>query len=165
VNELIYLAGRYSRRVELAEYAKDLEKCGAEVTSTWLKGLHAHRDDVGEANERENWAKEDLYDINRANTLLLFTDSEPMTRGGCLVEFGVALAQGKNVAVIGPRTHVFCYLPDVMWWPNWGSTPWMQKPTIDLTGLAENTNTSDGGYLNIELPPAEAKKMMTEGRE
>jgi hypothetical protein len=41
----------------------------------------------------------------------------------------------------------------------------MQKPTSDLTGLAENTNTSDGGYLNIELPPAEAKKMMTEGRE
>ena len=140
MSEKIYLAGRYSRRAELAEYAKDLVKCGAEITSTWLKGLHEHRDDIGAADERENWAKEDLYDIARADTLLLFTETEPMTRGGCLVEFGVALASGKNVGIIGPKTHVFCYLPDVYHWANWGSTPWMQKPVVDLTGLHDNTD-------------------------
>lgn len=146
MGEKIYLAGRYSRRAELAEYAKDLEKLGAEITSTWLKGLHEKEEIEGPDElglNRASWAKEDLYDIARSDALILFTnDTSAAGRGGAHAEFGIALASGKNISIVGPRTHVFCYLPDVYWWPNWGSTPWMQKPTVDLSGVRDNTNTN-----------------------
>jgi nucleoside 2-deoxyribosyltransferase len=134
MSEKIYLAGRYSRRAELAEYARDLERCGATITATWLGGRHEAFETGRIATDemKAAWAKEDLYDIAQADTLLLFTDSEPVTRGGAFVEFGYALAAGKNIGVIGPKTHVFCFLPEVCHWLNWGSTPWMQKAIVDV---------------------------------
>ena len=119
----IYLAASYRRRQELCLYADDLKALGHEVTSHWLDGSHdwhGARDRVAPVGEQSLWAVEDLADIDRADALFLFTEhSDKPSRGGASAEFGYALAKGKSIAVIGPRTHVFTCLPYVKWFWSW----------------------------------------------
>lgn len=51
----VYLAARYSRRVELCEYREQIRAAGHEVTSRWLDGDHQIDDKgepIGESGER-----------------------------------------------------------------------------------------------------------------
>ena len=63
-------------------------------------------------------AAEDLEDVLRADCLVSFTE-EPAAgvawaaRGGRHVEFGIALAMGKRLCVVGPRENIFHHLPRV----------------------------------------------------
>jgi nucleoside 2-deoxyribosyltransferase len=111
----LYFAGRYGRREELKRYAGELRAMGITVTSRWLDG--AHEDDNGTPEEAERFAIEDLKDLDVADVLVAFTESPGAVpnraRGGRHVEFGYALAKGKQVCVVGHRENVFCYLPDV----------------------------------------------------
>jgi nucleoside 2-deoxyribosyltransferase len=52
-------------------------------------------------------ASEDLQDLNRADALVLFTPAG--RRGGCEVEFGIALALGKTLFIIGEPVNLFHY--------------------------------------------------------
>ena len=133
----IYLAARYSRREELLGVRDVLEAFGHEVTSRWLNGSH-QLDNAGipitdegerrfEAGDpevdhlRAHFAAEDMVDVITAETLVAFTE-EPRSgnsRGGRHVELGMALATGKRVVVVGPRENVFCWLPQVEWYPDW----------------------------------------------
>lgn len=133
----VYLAARYSRRLELCGYRSDLESRGIEVTSRWLNGSHQLDNEgrpLGDAGEllfeagspevdhfRWKFATDDIEDVLAADTLIAFTE-QPRTgnsRGGRHAELGIALGAGRSVIVIGPRENVFCWLPQVVWYPDW----------------------------------------------
>jgi hypothetical protein len=121
----VYLAARYSRRVELLDYAIDLSMIGHSVTSRWLAGNH-QIDDAGlsteaEAEERTRFAEEDLADLLAADCCISFTEPPRSTnsRGGRHVEHGIALGRGMRVIVVGPRENVFHCLPRVEHFASW----------------------------------------------
>lgn len=123
----IYLAARYSRRLELCGYKGELESMGLVVTSRWLMGNH-QIDDAGlsveaEAADRTRFAEEDWADLMAADTTFNFSETPRGTtsRGGRHVEFGAALAAGQRVIVVGPRENVFHCLPTVEWYPTWAA--------------------------------------------
>lgn len=115
----IYLAARYSRREELYRYADHLRSLGHSITSVWLNGSHESEQfkQTGEfsAEDAAQWAMCDWNDVFNADCVISFTE-EPRSggnRGGRHVEFGIGLALWKRLIVVGPREHVFHYLPQV----------------------------------------------------
>jgi len=149
----VYLAARYGRRLELLEYARQLEQRGIAVTSQLLS-----EDSPSEAEAfcrcgPLRWALQGLEDVTAADTLILFSEppAEPVAgaeRGGRHVEFGIALALGMRCVVVGPRENVFHHLdaagsllPSVEVYATW------EEARHVLIGGAERTNTevvSDG---------------------
>lgn len=104
----IYLAARYDRRWEMLGVAATLARAGHEVTSRWIEG--GRGDDPAIIP-----AVEDLIHLSQADCLVSFTEdpnrSVPWAaRGGRHVEFGVALATGKRLCVVGPRENIFHHL-------------------------------------------------------
>ena len=139
----IYLAARYSRRLELCGYREQLQRAGHIVTSRWLNGAHQITDvgmPIGPSGEslvegdsgcdspeaarlRTSFAVEDVVDVFHAGVLIAFTEpprSGP-TRGGRHVELGMAIASGKRVIVVGHRENIFCWLPGVEFYPDWSA--------------------------------------------
>jgi hypothetical protein len=137
----VYLASRYSRREELCGYRQELESRGFEITSRWLNGKHqisdvgvpigdhgeklVEGDDGNQSEEaqklRMDFAREDVSDVLGAEIVICFTEPprSSASRGGRHVEFGLALAKGKFVIVIGHRENLFCWLPEVAFFPTW----------------------------------------------
>lgn len=143
----VYLAARYSRRLELCGYRAELEANGCSVTSRWLNGKHQIGNDgtpIGDAGEalveadkpgapeaaaalREAFCQEDLADVLAAQTVISFTEipRQPTTnRGGRHVEFGIALAQAVlgaevRLIVVGPRENIFHHHPMVEQFDTW----------------------------------------------
>jgi nucleoside 2-deoxyribosyltransferase len=115
VSTKFYLAGRFSRRAEMRAVAADLEAAGHVVTSRWIRERAEN-----EARAAAN-ARRDLRDIDQADAVLVFTDEPRSTtsRGGHWVEVGYALGQGKAICVIGWRENVFCWLPEISFFPTW----------------------------------------------
>lgn len=122
----IYLAARYSRREELYEYHKDLIKLGHEVTSSWLVDTSENTAIVeGSIHtmplESRPYAARDYNEIARSNIVISFTES-PISRygrGGRHVEFGLAMAWGKQLIIVGPRENIFHTLGDVEQFDTW----------------------------------------------
>jgi len=134
----IYLAARYSRRMELCGYREQLQALGHTVTSRWLNGNHqidTSGKPIGETGEalvegddgsqdaratqlRESFAREDMNDVAAADLLIAFTEPprSNASRGGRHVELGIALGMGKDVTVIGHRENIFCWLPEVVFY-------------------------------------------------
>ena len=127
----VYLAARYDRREEMCRYAEILRELGHQVPARWLLGTHQIDPNPEKVDEdAENvpieaapFAQDDYEDIRDCDCLVFF--SEPATtyskRGGRHVEFGLALAWGKRVCVIGPAENVFHRLPEVVIYPTWGA--------------------------------------------
>jgi hypothetical protein len=121
----IYLASRYSRRVELLTYAADLRAMGHAITSRWLQGAHQIDDDGLSAEAdgalRQRFAVEDWQDLLSAECCISFTEEPRVanSRGGRHVEFGAALRDGQLCLVVGPRENVFHCLPGVVVFPTW----------------------------------------------
>ena len=122
----IYLAARYSRRLELCFLRDSLHAAGHQVTSRWLLGGHqwngtAHStadayESGGMPAEAVRFAQEDIEDIDGADVLVAFPDpprKSSTSRGGMHVELGYALAKRKRVIVCGQRQNVFHLLPEV----------------------------------------------------
>lgn len=121
----IYLAGRYSRREELAGYAAELGALGHTVTSRWLLGLHEWPGRRGDSEfppaRTQEWAQEDLADVLAAECVVSFTE-RPRTernRGGRHVELGIALGTRKLLLVIGHRENIFHTLPEIRFYETW----------------------------------------------
>lgn len=116
----VYLASRFGRQAELRGYREQLIAMGVEVTSSWLD---VERDEAAGAYTDEQLAEaaeKNFTDIERADVLIVFTDSdEGSRRGGHHVELGFAFADGKDIAVVGPRVNVFHYHGDVNWFESW----------------------------------------------
>jgi hypothetical protein len=145
----IYLAGRYSRRLELCEYRRQLHDATKhEVQSVWLNGEHQISDEgvpIGERGEslveglclgerlstsdvseraarlRQKFAQDDFRDVLMCDLLIGFTEKprEGGSRGGRHVEFGIALGRMKQVWIVGPRENIFCWLEDVRQFDTW----------------------------------------------
>jgi hypothetical protein len=105
----IYLAARYSRKDEMAILADRLKDDGHEITSKWNYGNEA-------GMSREAVALMDYEDVERADTLVLFTErlGSYNRGGGRHFEFGEAYALNKDCFVVGEQEHVFCHLPKVI---------------------------------------------------
>ena len=121
----IYLAARYTRRLELVQYAQDLDQIGHVVISRWLSGDHETPANRGlgpiDPVDSTPWALEDMEDVQAAHCVISFTEP-PRTeygRGGRHVEFGMALALGKRCIVVGHRENVFHCLPAVEFYETW----------------------------------------------
>ena len=127
---LIYLAARYSRLEELQGYADDLRSIGHRVEARWLLGdhqIHEGADEVEAATvsvpiEGRAFALDDYADVADADMLIAFSE-EPRaggaSRGGRHVEFGLALAWGIGLMVVGPRENVFHTMPQVRHFWRW----------------------------------------------
>ena len=125
----IYLAARYSRRLELCGYAEELRAAGHAVECRWLLGNHQHEGaaDVERATKSvplagRPFAEDDWKDVLASDALIAFSE-EPRSsasRGGRHVEFGLALAWGMRVVLVGPRENVFHTLPQVEHFWHWG---------------------------------------------
>jgi hypothetical protein len=133
----IYLASRYSRRVELCGYRDQLSKLGYLVQARWLDGGHqldnagAPIGDNGEALieagncERANllrarFANDDWEDVCSAEIQINFTEPprSSANRGGRHVELGIALARTQRVIVVGHRENIFHWLPQIEFYPS-----------------------------------------------
>lgn len=144
----VYLAARYSRRMELCGYREQLRGAGFNVQSRWLDGGHQISDtgtpigDSGEAlvetggNEaaqlRHKFATDDFEDVCSAEIVINFTEPPraKANRGGRHVEFGIALALKKQVFVVGHRENIFHWLDHVEFYETWDEL---------LTALREDT--------------------------
>ena len=114
-NMRYHLAARYARRVEFCGYREQLFSIGDTVTSRWL-----------DFRKMPSWscgiAREDCEDLLAADAVIIFTEipNTILATGGRHVEFGLALAQGKRVIMVGPRENVFHYLlPDSQIFATW----------------------------------------------
>lgn len=128
---IVYLAARYTRRLELCAYRATLAEHGITVNSRWLNGSHQLDNegrplgDMGELmfeagspevdHYRWKFAIDDRDDVLGADRLVAFTEQPRSgnSRGGRHVELGIALGAGIPVTVVGPRENVFCWLPEV----------------------------------------------------
>lgn len=108
---ICYLAAKYSYRTRCQMVASYLVKACHQVRARWLTGAH----DSLQPEDQARYASEDLEDINQADTVVVFHfpcgDPEPST--GRHIEYGYALAMGKRVILVGPRTSVFHYLDSI----------------------------------------------------
>ena len=106
----IYLAGRYSRRLELAGYADQicLLDRDYEITADWLRN-----DEVG-----RTWSEiavMDYEDVLRADLVISFTEpfGSENVAGGRHNEFGFAYAKNIKCWLVGELETVFHSLPGV----------------------------------------------------
>jgi hypothetical protein len=122
---LVYLAARYSRRLEMTKYAGDLQAAGHSVTSRWINGNHQIADEEMEDTlhelKRRTFALDDYSDLVNSECVVSFTElpRSGTSRGGRHVEFGIALALRMPVYVVGHRENVFHCLPQVRFFKTW----------------------------------------------
>jgi nucleoside 2-deoxyribosyltransferase len=103
-----YLAARFPRREEMESYVIAFRGCGYDVTARWVFG--------GENGlTRSDIALLDLEDVAEADAIVLFTEGygTHQTGGGRFVEFGYAIALGKELNIIGDRENVFMHHPNI----------------------------------------------------
>ena len=135
----IYMAARYSRRLELCGYREKLQELGHEVTSRWLNGTHqitdagvpigdqgeslVERDVGGDSPEaaalHQRFAHQNYEDVLAAKLFIGFTEPPRSLhgRGGRHVEMGIALTLMKEIWIIGYRENLFCWHEDVQFFP------------------------------------------------
>jgi len=108
----VYIAGRYSKLAELKQESLQFEAAGIEITSSWLNNME-------DGLTFEDIAVLDLNDVDRADTLVLYTEpyGTLVPGGGRHVEFGYALGRGKRVLIVGPLENVFSWHPSVITFP------------------------------------------------
>jgi hypothetical protein len=111
----VYLAAHYSRKFEIARYAKQLEKMGIKVVSSWYREKAGPDNPFQTSSERnrQRVAKRDKEEVNLCTHLVLFTVSPDIafTRGGHCWEDGYAEGIGKIRAIVGPKQLLFHWLP------------------------------------------------------
>lgn len=107
-----YIAGSFKRGPSLIPFRDALITQGHRVTSNWLERSLNPDTWLSEADA----AREDIYDINRSNVLIHFTEKPDVgyMTGGRHWETGYAWGIGKQIIFIGPRENVFHFLPNQM---------------------------------------------------
>lgn len=119
-----YLAGRYRDQALMREVRNRLVALGHTVISRWIDSTDPDDrpgDEDWETGYAHECAERDLHDISMADMLVLYTGGGPSTRGGMYVELGTFLeiAGPQNVVIVGPRTNVFTYHPEILRFDNW----------------------------------------------
>jgi nucleoside 2-deoxyribosyltransferase len=116
----IYLAASWSRKAEIADVAKELQKEGYIITSRWLNQEKVVKGISLEAFRRQR-AKIDVADVKRADVLVRFSDDlsrkfvpSNLATGARMFETGLAYALGKKIIVVSGHQPIFDYLPTIM---------------------------------------------------
>ena len=104
----VYIAGRWSKKGEIAVFANKVKELGYLITARWL----AAGDEKNGPISWKDYAKRDEQDIYDADIFILFTETDPPERNSRLVELGYALAYAKEVIIVGPIETIFCTLAD-----------------------------------------------------
>jgi hypothetical protein len=106
----VFISGRYERRDEFNDYRIELEAANIEVTSRWLTNPSPAQftDAIW-----HKLASIDREDIERADAVLFFADVHGGAGGARHVEFGIGLALGKCIIVVGEAENLFQRLSDV----------------------------------------------------
>lgn len=129
----IYLAASYSRRLEMLEYAAELEALGYKIGAEWVTAGHEFSEfpsAQGMLRSQQQWAIADYHDIFNARTVINFTEPEDgqksRRRGGRHVELGLALGMPgqmgqpfKTIILIGPCENIFHTLPVIKHFETW----------------------------------------------
>jgi nucleoside 2-deoxyribosyltransferase len=116
----IYIASRWSRIREMRAYATRLQDLGHEITARWIYRDEPNVEDL-ESDEAENVANEDIADVLRADTLILFAETpRTPTRAGRMVEFGVAIGTRKRLICVGGKENVFSALAQIEHFDSFG---------------------------------------------
>lgn len=115
----IYIAARFSRRPEANRLAQVLKSYGYTITSRWVKPDQTDLPETGISeqatdSDRRRFAMEDYEDVKACDWCIsLMEEPRNNSRGGRHIEFGIALALGKKLTIIGPRETVFHHLDQV----------------------------------------------------
>lgn len=121
----VYLSAKFERQDEMQLYTEQLRAEGIEVLSAWTDIDSPSSDGfTGIApQQRALRAMMDLQQVGGTNTLVRFTDHPQGKRwsdgNDDGTEFGVALALGKRLLVVGPARNIYHELPDVERFPGW----------------------------------------------
>lgn len=122
----IYLAAAYERNEEMRGVRDVLQALGHQVTSRWIDQTASGQTEAAgtevlatSPDAYAQFARKDMDDLEQADTVISFTGGEHPGRGGHHIEFGIALALGKQLVIAGPRENVFHSLPAVEWYPDW----------------------------------------------
>lgn len=118
----LYLASRFARGAEMEVYAKEARRAwGFEVTSRWHNGSHGDVSTDGDLSDPDlpRYAAEDITDVTAADVVVSFTEGGG-GKGGRHVEFGLGLALGKRMVIVGPREHIFHFAAGVEQYDTWG---------------------------------------------
>ena len=104
-----YLAGRFSRKDELAGYANQIVTAGERVNARWLTGAHdasTERELTDEELSRA-FAMEDLEDIDDADAFILFTETPEAgyTSGGVWSNLGMRCCPNSSTSSDPMRTY------------------------------------------------------------
>ena len=117
-----YIAGRYVNKVKIAAFAEKVRALGFGVTSSWLEEDHSPNVEMIEFDARTLRAMsiKDRDEIAACDEMIFFSelDTLPTARNGRHVEFGMAIAMGKPIHVIGPYENIFHHLPLVWHYPS-----------------------------------------------
>jgi hypothetical protein len=108
----VYLAAKFDRREEMLRVYTWLCSLGYVVTSRWL----TIEEDQLMSPDGPKWAVNDVEDVLSSDVLVFFaepTGAVGAGRGGRHVEFGVALATGKEIIVVGKIENIFHRHPRV----------------------------------------------------
>jgi hypothetical protein len=131
-----YLASRYSRRIELRRYRKQLIAAGHDVISKWL---------FGDAGETAANAMRDCRDIEKCSSIILWCEKpRTATRGGRHFELGYAAALRKELIAIGDEAeHIFLNLPSLKMYPTFADfIATLTRPTLRHKSIKDQQNES-----------------------
>ncbi len=108
----VYLASRFGRRHELQGYAERLREAGfAVITSRWIYDADSPEYETITTQGAALCAQHDVEDVASADAVVVLTG--PPSRGGYHVEFGIGLALGKKLVIVGEKENVFQHLEEV----------------------------------------------------
>lgn len=113
----VYLASRFSLQKEHLPRIADLEANNMLCCARWITEepeLSAETT-PGLDELRAEWGQKDYNDVVDADAMVAFSESPDgdvpgRSRGGRHVEFGIALALGIPIIVVGPKENIFHYL-------------------------------------------------------
>lgn len=123
-----YFAARYSRNAEMRRYRDELETLvpDAKVTSVWIDQHGGTLLDSVAAKALNtdpasvvHYAQTDLDNLKESDVVVSFTGQGGEGKGGRHVEFGMALAAGRYLVIIGPRENVFHTFDWIRVYPTW----------------------------------------------
>lgn len=117
-----YLASRWDRQAELRGYREQLRSLGHEATSRWLDVVYGAVRAELTAEEKHNYADQDLCDILYADAIICFTEKpgDPIGgRGGRHIEAGFAMGNQMPVIAIGYRENLFYHHRSVIFYSTW----------------------------------------------
>lgn len=89
---------------------ESLERLGHTVCSNWLSEDNAQAFDDLSEKRRRTYSYRDIGEVVTADLLIVDTQ-EVSQSGGREVEYGMALALGKSVWVVGPQRNIFHAVP------------------------------------------------------